>query len=198
MKTSQTVSKVAIGTSVGVSSIVAVVSSSSSNSVFSSLNQFQLYMLIPLVGTFVHQDVLDYIAGFEFSSFSIDLLDYKKIMLLNRFVDMFNFEIHNYYLYNIGIASTSTIRNILSVVIVCLLFAIVHLAIIIPLNRCAKSKSSESKCRKFINKAVSAFTFSVYLRLLIESYQLMVISSANEIYSFDIGTTPKLASFMIT
>lgn len=120
-------------TSVGVGSVMTLLSSSSSNSAFASLNQFQLYLLMPMVGTTVHQNLMDYLQGFDFTLFSFKFIDLSKISLFEKIPEFFDFQNDNVYLSSIGMESHSAIINVLGTVSLVVCIFCIHLMVFLPI-----------------------------------------------------------------
>lgn len=130
--TAQTVTKAAIGLSFIIGMISAIATSSSSSAAFASINQIQLYMLMPLVGTGLHKNVVDYIVGFKLSVFSFGTVNLESIFGTQEMVSYFNCQNSDQYLSDIGVGSLCTIKNIVSDLIVLILLGVCHIFIIIP------------------------------------------------------------------
>lgn len=93
--------------------ITAVASSSSPQSSLTMLNSVQLILLLPLIGTYLSANTLDFIRGMKFCLFSFDLMPESLFSSTKSYV---NFEQNNTYLYLIGLESGSTLLNIISVI----------------------------------------------------------------------------------
>ena len=148
VQSAQTTTQAAVGASVGVGVVAAIASSSSSNSMFVSINQFQLYMLIPLTGAFIHKNILDYIKGFEFAVFTLNFIDFKQVIILKYPAQYYEFETDDEYLSSVGIEYQSTIRNMMSMILIFVILLLIHLLIVVPISSCSKQLSETSKCRK--------------------------------------------------
>ena len=51
-----------------------ILNGTSTQSMFSSLNIIQLFLLLPLIGTDIHEEVTDYLTSMNFSVFSMDFI----------------------------------------------------------------------------------------------------------------------------
>jgi len=176
IKSVQTTSQATIGASVAVGGIASILSSSSSNGAFSSVNQFQLYLLLPLVGAYIHQDVLDFLQGFEFVSFNIPFIKVDKLEVIKYPAKYFDFGSSTKYLTSIGIKYSSTIRNLLSFLTTMGIFAIIHVALILPIYAFSRKYDSSRRFPKIMKTLYLMFTFNLYLRSILESYQLITMS----------------------
>ena len=156
--------------------MAAIASSSSSNGMFVSINQFQLYMLIPLTGAYIHKNILDYIQGFEFAVLNLKFINFKQVLMFKYPAEYYDFETDDEYLSSIGIEYQSTIRNMMSMMLIFSILLFIHLVIVFPVYSCSLQHSKTSKCRKFSKFMLLLFTFAIYIRIILESYQLLVMS----------------------
>ena len=146
------------------------------------MNQYQALLLIPLLNLHIPKNVRDFIIGNDITLFSFSFLDVNDI----SFITDLNYDLGNYqdneYLKEIGIQSNSVIINHLSLIIVYLAVFLLHLMIWL-LAGWIKSKSvnNESKCNKFMSKVLRAFTFGIYIRFLLESFEFMMLCANSEI-----------------
>ena len=63
-------------------------------------------------------------------------------------------------------------------------------------NKCKKF-NKESRWRKVIDKLFKLLSFSIYVRLVIESFILICFSSFSEMYEMQFNSYPQIASFVI-
>ena len=124
--------QVAIGIGVAIGIVTSLAVSSSSNSMFASINQFQLYMLIPLSKAYLHKNLIQYIEGFEFTGLVIDLIDFEKIELLKYPALYYNVENDDEYLSNIGVEYMSSFRNMMFILLMLTLLILIHATIVLP------------------------------------------------------------------
>ena len=114
--------------------LTVLLSTSSLNDVFVSINQFQLYILIPLTGAYIHKNLLDYISSFMFATFNFDnILDFKKVVLFKYVAIHYDDRNSDSYLNSIGIKYRSAFRNSLSLLFIFSIIFIIHIIIVIPL-----------------------------------------------------------------
>ena len=99
---------------------------------FASINQFQLYMLIPLSKAYLHKNLIQYIEGFEFTGLVIDLIDFEKIELLKYPALYYNVENDDEYLSNIGVEYMSSFRNMMFILLMLTLLILIHATIVLP------------------------------------------------------------------
>lgn len=198
VRTAQTASQAAVGASVGIGTIAAILSSSSSNSAFASINQFQLYMLVPLLGTGLHKNVIDYITGFKFTAFSFDIIDFQTVPGLQMVMTYFEFQNSDQYLSKIGISSLSTTLNLFSTLLIFTLLFLCHILLVLPVYSCLRRRASSDKLQRLGRALMQLFTFTIYIRMGLESYQLMAMSGLNEICNSGKEQTAQAVSLGIT
>ena len=140
------------------------------------INQYQALMLIPLLDLYLPKTVRDFIVGNGATLFSFSFLRFQDISFISSINNDLGGDQTNEYLDEIGITSNSVIINHMNLLLVYLIIFIIHMSIwlIARLIR-LKLKSKESKCNKIMSKILDAFTFGVYVRLLIESFQFMML-----------------------
>ena len=71
-------------------------------------------------------------------------------------------------------------------------------AIIFICNKCIQSKFSENKCiHVLIRKLYRAFTFSLYIRFILEIYVFLLLASISEVYMFSSSSYARRVSLSI-
>lgn len=153
--------------------ITTIASNSSPQGAWSTVNQFQMYMLIPLVGAYIHPIVIEFLKGFEFSTLSLDFIKFEKLFGFKDLTESFQIIEPDDYLNSVGLQYKAGFMNIFSMLSTIALIIILHLCIILPLAYYSSKLTDESKKKKFIKKLVSYFTFTVYIRLILEGYVLI-------------------------
>ena len=91
----------------------ALTGSSSTSLIWSLVNLYQLMMLLPLIGAYIHVYVVEFIKGVQFSVFSFSYFDNQQQAIINK-LSCFEWKQDNQYLIDIGAQSCSTIINISS------------------------------------------------------------------------------------
>ena len=171
---------VAAGASMG--SISAILSTSSSQGAWSSINQFQLYLLVPLIGATIHENVLMFLEGFEFSAFSLSFINFDWIPGFGTFISVFPDTENNQYFESLGAQYTSTFRNMLGTLTMMLCIGILHLVVVLPLHIKAMTYGFTFWFRVWMEPVFLFFTFTIYLRIILESYVTLCLSSLKEIW----------------
>ena len=75
------------------------------------VNQFQLILLLPLVGTYMPNSILLFIEGMNTALLSMNFLSVQNIPFVNSFIKGFTAERTDKFLNKIGIQYESTIIN---------------------------------------------------------------------------------------
>jgi hypothetical protein len=182
IKMAQTFGQATVGSGVAAGSASAILSSSSSQGAWSSVNQFQLYLLIPLVGAYIHKDVLAFLEGFNFSMISFSFLSLDSIPIIKNILSLFPGAPNSPYMQSIGLEYESTIRNIMGTMLLILILLLLHILIAIPLQIYARKYDEDSKFRRFSKFLFLFFTFAIYIRVILESYLIVCLSCVLEFW----------------
>jgi len=140
------------------------------------------------------------LAGNKGVSLDISIIPLKEWSYFDELVNSINFEQTNSKLKTIRIESGSSLRNWINFIFVIFLILITNLLTWwVPKF---ELEDDSTKCRKNLNKGVKKlnqfFTFTIYLRTTLESYQfllLVVISNTNE---FDTTNAVKVVSLVFS
>ena len=90
VKSTQVTAQAAVGAGVAVGSTTSILSATSTQGAWASINQFQLYLLVPMLGIYIHQDVLDFLKGFGFAFFSFSFLRVEEFSFINHLLSLFS------------------------------------------------------------------------------------------------------------
>ena len=184
-----------IGATVVVVTFSSMMNTSSMASLWSMINQVQMFLLLILTRAYIPDDVQSAITGWSFALNPGDYIPFHKLHLIGSFISNFDFELNNPQLESIGLKSESTIYNINSSVLTLLIVIILHVFIFIFSKLIFMCCKRNTWClvrlfRILISKCLSMLTFSYYIRFFLELNQILLISSINEIYQFK--TSPNL------
>ena len=127
----------------------------------------------------------------SFALFSFDFIGLLKIPFIYEFYKWMIFQQNNDDLKDIGIQDGNTLINNIFFLALFLLFIIAHLPIVIVYFF---TKSKAGKCNKVFNIVYRFMTFTVYIRLIIENFQNLALSSMSEIYRFEFSSKNRLVS----
>ena len=164
----------------------------SSPGLFSLINQFQMYMLLLTLNAFIHQDVVDYLNGMKIVTFSFDFIDLSNVPILNKISDYLDINQNPEYLSSIGLEYQSAILNNLKLFFVILLIIAWHLwywLLYLLLKRW------KGWIERISTKILRLLTFTLYIRIIIESYFLLFISSFSEIFNYNLRNNVEIVSF---
>ena len=114
-------------TSVGVATSLIVISPMTS--VWLLLNQFRSLMLLMLTGAYLTNDIVKFITGMDFTLMSFQFLNSKEISILKPIIDYLHYKQKDESLNEIGIESSSTLINDLSLILAAILLFFIVLAI---------------------------------------------------------------------
>ena len=82
--------QVAVGMNTLVGAILSALNLSSTQIVWSSINQSQLYILIPMLNIFIQAEVLVFLEGFNFSLLSLSFLKLENIDFVRKMLSVFS------------------------------------------------------------------------------------------------------------
>ena len=164
----------------------SVLGVSSLQSLWAIMNIIQLTMLLPLTLAFIPDIVVQYLIGMSFVNFNFDFIPLRDIPII---ADL-SFEANKGFISDMGLRSASTFGNHFWVVILLILIILFHL-ILRWINRLFKHKwGGEWKIKwdfepkwyhKSLDKILNKLTFGVYVRIFLESFQIILLASLLEL-----------------
>jgi hypothetical protein len=163
--------------------IGSIVSMSSPQMAFSLINTLQLAILLPLIGTYLPNQVILFIKGFDFVLLSPSIFGFKDILHQNQWENELSKTQTNEYLFDIGIETTSTAINLFGIFSILLVTTILHIIIAFAylIFKLCKLKNLFVK---FIKLVLKIMTIGVYLRLALEGYLFLFLSATSELKLF--------------
>lgn len=169
-----------------------IFSTASYQSIFSSFNFLQLILLIPLTEVYLPTKPSVFIKSAKpslltFFSISWDDLSFIK----STFAECY-YSQTNSGLYAIGLEQGSTIMNMHILLLFFFALIIVHL---ITFLFYLWARKREGGCSRWISKFFSILSFSVYIRLIIESALLLLLSTFSEIKEGKLSSDMYIRSF---
>ena len=124
-------------------------------------------------------------------------MPFKDIPGVKTAIDWLDFGLENNDLKHFGLLSGSTFINNFSLVWVILMIIVISI-IYIQIFRWVKSKVNRVKiCKKIFEWIYQLLTFSIYIRLLWEANQFILLSSLSEIKSWKGSSTKNIVSLWI-
>ena len=163
---------------------MSIVSLSSPQGLWIMINQIQLLFILFITGADIPKDVVDFIIGMKFASFSFNFMNYGNIWIFSKLQQYFDWDQSNSYLSKIDLNSWSTVINISALCLTLAYTIFLHLLIWILKWAFKKLITKDIKWKKLFNILLETFTFSAYIRLYLESYQFVLFSVASEISEF--------------
>jgi len=106
-----------------------LLSASSAQSMFSLFNAIQLFLLLPLIGTFMPWKVIDYLTSLNFTLVSMDFIPLGKGGKMQSIMEMVDYEQTNSYLELLDLESSSAFINLLKMAITPLAFIFILLCL---------------------------------------------------------------------
>ncbi|CAI2387858.1 unnamed protein product [Moneuplotes crassus] len=106
-----TSAKVIMGTSIALAVFTSLVTMSSPVGIFSMVNQFQLYILLPLLPPYFPAKVGDFILGMDFSAMSFNFIPTYELPVIKDTQTIISDPQDDSYLEEIGLKSRSTVTN---------------------------------------------------------------------------------------
>ena len=133
----------------------------------------------------------------QYTNFSFEFIPYPSLSFLSIIMNWFNLPVNGDLMTKVGLKSGSTFFNNISLLINILFVLFLHqMFLIIRRILCAKWK--DKQWVKFvINKIYKFLTLCLYIRLMLEAYQFLLIWSTNEIHSFKTSTNSEITSLII-
>ena len=165
---------------------MAVTSSVQGNSpsgMWAMINQLQLLILLLITGAYLPKDIRDYITGMEFSMFSFSFLPFESIWFIDYNIGWLNFEQGDEQMTDTGMQSGSSLINNFSFLF--LLGPMVGVHVLIGLLYCCIRSSNPNRfkfLKWLITKLFHMFTFTIYLRYIIEAFQFLLMSTCSEFF----------------
>jgi hypothetical protein len=199
-KAAQATSQAQGGAGVLIGGIIAILNLSSPLSIWLIANQMQLLMLILLTGAYFPPSVVKLLTEGSYLSFSVNLIPIGSLPAVKVVPKLMGFKQDNEYLYKMGIKNGSSLATNLMFFVS--LFWVIVLHWIFWCVPKWKQRLVESKKRKWLRltmkKINDFFKFGVYIRLSIEAYQFMVLSSVLDLKEFKYETLKHLASLILS
>ena len=162
------------------------------------LNQFQTLVFLLLTQAYFPPETT---GGFlilsQYTSFSFDFIPYPSLSFVNVITNFFNLPVDGDLMSKVGLNSGSTFLNNISLFINILFVVLLHLTFLAVRRILNARWSNRPWVKSVINKIYRLFTLWLYLRLMMEAYQFLLIWSTDEIHSFKTSTSSEITSLAI-
>ena len=193
-KNAQTTTQVTAGITVGIIITLSIVNMSSPTGLWIVVNLFQMLMLLILTGAFIPKTLRQYLTGMKFALLNFNFIPYIRIPFIYEAHEWIKFEQNSEDMKDVGISDGSTIVNNVSFLTTLLVFIFMHIPIVLIYN---KTRSKTGRCKRMVDYAYKVMTLAVYIRLLQENYQNIVLSSISEVYNFDVSDNRRTVSLSV-
>ena len=203
-KSLTTTTQVLYGTTVGAVLFLSFLNASSVASLWSMINQAQIFFLLLLTGAYIPADIKLIIIGMKIWLNPYYYFQSSKGDSSNIVENYFNFGLEDVRLESLGIKSDSTAVNIYSFIISILVIMSIHLWLL--LIQCwwkkwckEENQSWALKVTKWtLSKLSLLFEFALYIRIILKINQYLLISSISEIYHFNYSNIKRIISLIIS
>ncbi|CAI2371052.1 unnamed protein product [Moneuplotes crassus] len=182
--------------SAGIGAMSSIASSGSgSSAIWAVMNQYQLYLLFPLLQSYLPAEFVFYLTEFELFNFDFNFLEKVKVPGLEYLASELNYKASNGIFEKNGISSGSFFVNQFQffkamVIIGTLNFLFIALYYLLP-------KLRNTWLKKLYKWLISFFYFSVYIRLILETFLFAFISCLLEFTTFS-SFTKNSVSYLIS
>ncbi|CAI2379169.1 unnamed protein product [Moneuplotes crassus] len=164
--------------------ISSIFQKGSSSAIFDLINQYQLYILLPLLmPQYFPPKVRQFILGIDFSLISLDFIPAHKIPVIKAIDGAIKYDQEDYYLSEIGLSSGSTLKNFLPMIFVTFIAFSCHFVIYL-IYLCMKNVPEGQKCRVLVKRLFVWMTFSMYIRFIMEEFLYFALSIVSGIINF--------------
>ncbi|CAI2379662.1 unnamed protein product [Moneuplotes crassus] len=191
----KTVTQTAVGGGIALGAISGALSSSSPHNLWTLMNQFQMFLLLNLLGANLHQYIKDYLAGFEFANFNLEFFSIQNIHFVNDFFQFFSCKESNEDYELVGFNYKCTLLNNFQLFLIFIPLVFSHIFINIMDKR---YEGKNTFLGRLFMKLYQLWNFAIYFRIILEAYLFLYFSSLNEIYIFDVSREVKGLSFAIS
>ena len=175
-------------------------SGSSPRGLFQSINFMQLYMLLILLRVHLPKKIIDFILLNDIFNFNIKIPGLRSLPLIKSLLFIFKIEHSDEALHNLSVDSVSTFYNLFDHLVIFLATVGIHLIFWLMKSICPKRKSENCIVRLtywIANKAWSLFTFTIYIRTIMQVSQFWMISAVSELYEANFSSDATSFSFAV-
>jgi len=101
---------------------------SSSQSIWSMINQFQLLMTLPLVGWYISPEVIEYLQEFQFAILNFSFIPFREVGFIDDYIGNYKgLQQTNLNFETVGLESGSTLVNHFGAFLMILFIILMHL-----------------------------------------------------------------------
>ena len=168
---------------------------------WSLVNQFQIFLLMPLTDAYFPPEIIAFMTGLDFSLFSFSFLPIKSIFGVGFILDIFDYSQTDDYYIDMGLKSGSAFVNHFNLFVVFIMICWLHL-LYYPVYRKVKRWRPKRKVSKILVRIwlflIDILTFDIYIRLTIEAYLFLTLSSITEIHKCKLSNNEMILSYMMS
>ena len=179
-------------------SLTSALTMSSPQGMWSVLNQFQTLTFLLLTRAYFPEETSGSFTGLsQITNFSFDFMPFPNLDFLSGFLSWFNLPTPGNISSKLGLKSGSTFFNNISLFLNILIVVFIHIIFIIVKRLLNKRLDKRPIIKAIVERIYRLFTLWLYLRLIMEAYQFLLIWSWYEIYSFRSATNADIVSLAI-
>jgi hypothetical protein len=181
--------------------LLSIISMSPPLSIWLIANQIQLIQLLLLIGTYFPPLVLKVITRYNVPFMNMDYNLFLLIPFVNYPAKAFDFEQTDDILDKLGLKSGSTLANNYSLYSLMLIVFFLHLifTLFCPKLKKDEANNKKKKCYRFWRIHVKRlFWWAIYIRVIMEAHQTMLLSSISEFNYNDASSIQKALSLGIS
>ncbi|CAI2363732.1 unnamed protein product [Moneuplotes crassus] len=160
-------------------------SSSSTNSILSSVNQLQLLILFLLCDIFIPLRVVTYLRTLTSSMININI-NWSFFIVFRKISDWFDYPQDRADFDTIEISSGSSLINLNTIIGAFILYIIIHV-IFWFIRKCVRK--SKKLLPKLVKKVYRSFTFGMYVILVFEGFISLCLCSFSELGRYKVNAT---------
>ena len=160
------------------------------------------FFLLLLTRAYIPEAIKIVITGPSFSLNPSSYFPFSYFSWYKKILDSFDFGLSNSLLESFEIKSDSSVYNCSSFASVVVIWALLHLILLLIKSCWSTSQSNQNtswwfKAMKWlVDKAFEFFTFGFYIRSFLEINQFMLVSSVSEIHQFNIHGGLRITSLI--
>ena len=162
-----------------------------------TMNQFQLILLLLLTKSNIPKSIVDYLSGLKATTCSFNFIPFKDIPWFYRLIKYLNSALPRKELEYFGIFSGSSFSNNFSLIWILIIIAFIHLFFMIIYKLTKHKIEKHEKWNKCTEKVYQFFAFSLYVRIFLETYIFLLLSSFSELYHWNTSNTSNIISLFI-
>ena len=171
-------------------------------SLWSMMNQVQLFFLLFLTRAFIPLEVKTIISGNSIALNLPQYFNFQKLDFYSSALSYFDFSLSDQNFDSLNIQSDSSLYNLNPTLILGILLVLFHFIILLLKYLLSKTETT-GKWSKFlfiikwiISKIFNILTFGYYIRCILEMNQFILITSVYEVYSLNLSQNIRIMSFI--